>query len=89
MRANTFTCLDCGHEFDEPIQYEEHHGLDDAPYEKWNACPYCGGPYAPTHICEYCGKAITGWYVRIKDGTEYCDNCLTTYELGDEADWLI
>lgn len=40
-----YHCIDCDRDFDEPKEYEERHGLDTPPYEKFNGCPYCGGAY--------------------------------------------
>ncbi len=71
-----YTCLDCGITFDEPTQWEERHGLNTPPYEKFSGCPACGGAYAPTIICHGCKKAITGDYAKIiPSGECYCDCC--------------
>lgn len=88
MRINTYTCLDCGMEFDSPVSYRETYGLDYG-YEDWYCCPHCGGPYAPTHICSGCGQPVQDGYIRLGNGEEYCDDCFLHYNLGEEADWLI
>lgn len=37
-----YICDECGEEFDEPHTYEERHGFDHGPFEKWSVCPCCG-----------------------------------------------
>ena len=83
MIIDTYTCLECGIEFDEPREWEEHHGLDDPPYERWSGCPACGGPYIQTHVCDNCGEPIFGPFVKIADGSEYCETCFDILEIGD------
>ena len=39
-----YVCHECGEEFDEPYEYEERHGLEYGPFEKWSVCPCCGNP---------------------------------------------
>ena len=38
-----YLCMECGREFDVPVEWEERHGLapDEGPGEKWSACPTC------------------------------------------------
>lgn len=84
MRINTYTCLDCGGEFEEPVEHIEHHGLDTPPYEAYPSCPGCGsGAFAHTHTCDWCGAVITGQYIRTKSGDELCEECFEVHELGD------
>ncbi len=81
MIINTYTCLECGIEFDEPHEFEEHHGLDSPPFEKWCGCPACGsGAYMHTHLCDHCGAQITGVLCRTADGGEYCESCFQIIE---------
>lgn len=53
-----YRCSDCGHLFEEGEQeiWEERHGLDTPPYEKFSGCPLCRGNYevADTN-CKICG----------------------------------
>ena len=83
MTLNTYTCLDCGYEFDEPYELVERHGLDSPPFEKWLVCPACGGAYTHTHLCDCCGQRITDRYLRVDNGDEYCEDCVTEYNLGE------
>lgn len=54
----TFKCLDCGHIFEEgeEARWEETHGLDTPPYEKFTGCPLCYGEYEETTPCKCCGS---------------------------------
>lgn len=83
MTLQSYTCLECGAEFDEPREWEEHHGLDSPPYERWSGCPVCGGPYVQTHVGDHCGDQIFGSMCRTADGGEYCENCFDIYDIGD------
>lgn len=79
-----FVCLDCGHLFEEPHRWEERHGFQHGPFEKWSGCPKCGEPFATTYKCECCGDWITGAYIKLNSGERICENCYTTYEIGEE-----
>lgn len=79
-----FVCTDCGHIFLEAKHYTETHGLERGPYETWFGCPECGGPFATAHKCEECDKWITGEYIKTSSGQRICENCYSTYELGEE-----
>ena len=79
-----FICTNCGRTFEEPEYWEEQHGLDCGPYEKWSGCPYCHGAYAKAHPCACCQEYIEGAYIKLESGERICENCYTTYELGDE-----
>ena len=52
-----YKCTECGHLFEEGEQatWEETHGLDSPPYEKWSGCPVCKGGYEEVHQCKKCG----------------------------------
>lgn len=78
-----YICLDCGELFSEPDYWEETHGLDHGPYEKWSGCPHCHSPYAETYRCKRCGEWIEGSYIKIDDD-RYCEYCYDKYELGEE-----
>lgn len=43
MKSKRFYCKDCNKFFDEPMFYEERHGLDNPPYERIAVCARCGG----------------------------------------------
>lgn len=70
-----FLCVDCGALFEEPRIHIERHGLDAPPYEKWTACPECGGGYVKTMRCKFCGDWITGDYVELDDESVVCECC--------------
>jgi hypothetical protein len=78
-----FACCECGSTFEEPKIWEETHGFDYGPYEKWSGCPYCGSDYAKAHQCDCCGKYITDTYIKVEH-QRYCQDCYQAYELGDE-----
>ena len=42
-----YKCTECGNLFEEGEQaaWEETHGLDSPPYEKFSGCPVCKGGY--------------------------------------------
>ena len=69
-----YRCVNCGNLFEEGEQavWEEHHGLDSPPYEKWSGCPVCKGDYEEVHQCKECGD----WHSddELYDG--WCENCL-------------
>lgn len=79
-----FICLECGHIFDEPKICTEKHGLDSPPYETYSACPYCEGTFTKAHECDSCGEWIVGSYIKLNSGERICEDCHTTYELGEE-----
>ena len=77
-----FICTECGCLFEEPVEWEERHGLDTPPYEKWSGCPQCHGNYVETYQCDCCGEWIEDYYIRIGDD-RYCQNCYVEYALGE------
>ena len=77
-------CLDCGQIFSEPKHYTETHGLEREPFESWFGCPECGGAYVETYECDECGHWITGDYIKLVSDERICEDCYTTYELGEE-----
>ena len=79
-----YVCLDCGCIFSEPKNYVETHGFSTPPYEKWSGCPNCNGAYTEAYECGCCDEWIDGTYIKLEDGERICENCYTTYELGDE-----
>ena len=78
-----FVCIDCGKTFEEPKYWEETHGLDHGPYERWSGCPHCYGAYVETYQCDCCGEWITDTYIIINKD-RYCQDCYRTVELGEE-----
>ena len=78
-----FVCLECGNIFETPKHWEETHGLDCGPYEKWSGCNICGGAYTEAYQCDCCVKWINDDYI-IADGNRYCQNCYREVRLGDE-----
>ena len=79
-----WVCTNCGHIFEEPYRWEERHGFDYGPFEKFSGCPKCGEPYAEAHKCDECDEWIWGEYIKTASGQRICENCYTTYELGEE-----
>ena len=79
-----FVCLDCGRVFEDPIHWEETHGLDTPPYEHFTGCPYCGGAYTEAHRCDCCEEWIVDDYYKTDDGQRYCEDCIRKIRLGDE-----
>jgi DNA-directed RNA polymerase subunit RPC12/RpoP len=79
-----YICLDCGKIFEHPERYEETHGLDAPPFEKWLGCPYCGGAYATAYKCDCCDEWITGEYTKTANDQRICEGCCTHMEIGDE-----
>lgn len=79
-----FICCDCENVFDEPKIFIQRHGLDTPPYEQYAGCPYCGGVFIATYKCDACNKWIIGPYIKLNSGERICEECYTTYELGEE-----
>lgn len=69
-----FKCCDCGHLFEEGEQavWEERHGLDTPPYEKWDGCPLCRGGYEEVHQCQECYE----WHTEDELYSGWCEKCL-------------
>ena len=69
-----FKCCECGNLFEEGEQatWEERHGLDSPPYEKFSGCPVCKGDYEEVYQCKECGD----WHAddELYDG--WCEDCL-------------
>lgn len=78
-----FVCLECGSTFEDPKRWEETHGLDYGPYEKWSGCPFCGGAYTKAYQCNSCGEWIAARYIKV-GYQRYCQDCYEFIELGDE-----
>lgn len=69
-----YRCCECGNLFEEGEQtvWEERHGLDSPPYEKWSGCPVCKGDYEEVHQCKECGDLHSE--DELYDG--WCEKCL-------------
>lgn len=69
-----FKCCECGHLFEEGEQavWEERHGLDTPPYEKWSGCPLCKSDYEEVHQCKECGN----WHTEDELYDGWCEKCL-------------
>ena len=69
-----YRCCSCGTLFEEGEQavWEETHGLDSTPYEKFSGCPVCKGDYEEVRQCKECGD----WHTddELYDG--WCESCL-------------
>lgn len=51
-----YICRECEKTFEEPEVYEERHGLDYPPYEKWTVCPHCHeANFCEAQECKRCG----------------------------------
>lgn len=79
-----FICKECGNVFEEPIRWEERHGLDTPPFEQHIGCPYCQGAYVEAYRCDCCDYWIDGTYIKTSDGKRFCEECCVKMELGDE-----
>lgn len=83
-----FLCLDCGRTFEEDkvATWKEVMGeCWGAPcYEEGRGCPYCYGSYTETYRCAECNEWIEGQYIKLKNGDRICEECYTTYEIGEE-----
>jgi hypothetical protein len=82
---NKLICVECGCLFENARQYIETHGLDTPPYESYAGCPYCGGAFTETYKCDACNEWIVGQYIKLNSGERICEECYTTYELGEES----
>ena len=69
-----YKCCECGHLFEDGEQavWEETHGLDCGPYEKWDGCPICNGGYEEVHQCKECGE----WHTEDELYDGWCEKCL-------------
>ncbi len=75
LEANMmYKCCSCGNLFEEGEQavWEETHGLDTPPYEKFSGCPVCKGDYEEVHQCKKCGD----WHTEDELYEGWCDDCL-------------
>lgn len=66
-----YRCLECGNLFEdgEEVVWEETHGLDSPPYEKWSGCPLCKGGYKTINPCKICGS------YNHDPAEDYCNQC--------------
>ena len=69
-----YRCVSCGNLFEEGEQavWEERHGLDSPPYEKFSGCPVCKGDYEEVHQCKECGD----WHSDDELYEGWCEKCL-------------
>ena len=69
-----YRCLECKNLFEEGEQavWEERHGLDSPPYEKFSGCPVCKGGYEEVHQCKGCGD----WHSEDELYDGWCEKCL-------------
>lgn len=69
-----YRCENCSHLFEEGEQavWEERHGLDTSPYEKWDGCPICKGGYEEVHQCQECDE----WHTEDELYSGWCEKCL-------------
>lgn len=83
-----YCCIECGHIFseDDVTTWQESRGeyWGTSCSETVSGCPHCKGDYVETHKCDSCGEWIDGAYIKLESGERICQNCYTTYELGDE-----
>ena len=75
-----YICLDCGHVFDEPDTWNEHHPYGEGyATEAWSGCPRCKGGYEEAVECNVCGE-----YFSKSDLTDgICDRCYEEQEEGE------
>ena len=69
-----YRCCECGNLFEEGEQaiWEETHGLDSPPYEKFSGCPVCKGDYEEVRQCKKCGN----WHTEDELYDGWCEKCL-------------
>ena len=69
-----YSCTECGNLFEEGEQatWEERHGLDSPPYEKFSGCPVCKGDYEEVYQCKECGD----WHLEGELYDGWCEKCL-------------
>lgn len=69
-----YRCVSCGNLFEEGEQavWEETHGLDSPPYEKFSGCPVCKGDYEEVYQCRDCGD----WHSEDELYGGWCEKCL-------------
>ena len=91
-----YKCCECGHLFEEGEQavWEERHGLDTPPYEKWSGCPICKGDYEEVHQCKECGdwnyedELCDGWCKKCLRETINYDTFFEYCEANEDAQYL-
>lgn len=85
-RIKLFVCLECGKIFSIPTKYKEDRGecFGVPAFEEFSGSPCCAGAYTEAHRCDCCGEWITGEYIKTSTGERFCDNCIRSYELGEE-----
>ena len=67
-----FICLDCGHVFDEPDTWNEHHPYGEGhAAEAWCGCPRCGGSFEEAKRCSRCDNYFSR--DELEDGM--CNEC--------------
>lgn len=73
-----YKCLECGHIFDEgeEARWEETHGLDYPPYERFCGCPLCQGSFEETVKCKVCGEEFLEAEL---NGGCVCNECIEEY----------
>lgn len=73
-----YKCVSCGNIFEEGEQavWEETHGLERPPYEKFCSCPSCGDDFEGAKRCVVCG----GYFLEDELNDGICDNCLFNLE---------
>ena len=79
-----YKCLDCGHIFDEgeQINWEDGHGFDTPPFEKWSTCPKCRrGLYEETVRCVVCCSE----HLESEMNNNVCDECIDSYRNNFDA----
>ena len=78
-----YLCLECKGLFEDPVKYQDTHGLDSPPYETFYGCPYCGGAFVETKMCDICGSYIEGKYAVIDDYQFVCEECYVIKDVED------
>ena len=69
-----YRCENCDNLFEDGEQavWEERHGLDTPPYEKWSGCPICKGGYDEVRQCKECDH----WYSEDELHNGLCGECV-------------
>lgn len=81
-----YVCKSCGQTFYNIKTWIEDRGecFGFPSYEKFQGSPCCHAGYAKARQCDSCGDYLVGDYIKLIDGTRYCEECYQPMELGDE-----
>jgi formylmethanofuran dehydrogenase subunit E len=81
-----YVCKSCGNLFSEVKRWKEDRGecFGFPAYEEFVGSPCCQSGYAKARQCDSCGDYLIGSYIKLRDGSRYCEDCYQPMEIGDE-----